>query len=388
MPVGTKEEEAKTASEKISQSSGDDTQKYADQLEANSDKLITQLNEQREETGKKAEEQVDELNKNLDTEEETKKAEEEGGKSEEEAGKEKEKPDEKKEEEVDDEIKPDDDDTLESLAEKLTKSEKRVKDNRTAFTKNKQEVREQGIATNAVIENLNKTVLDLQEKFKEKATATTAEEGKVADKEVKKELVNLNKQFEILNNVDPDIAGPIKEIIKGLQDTYSGEITSLKTELKSKTESDQKSAQQVSDDTHYGKIEAAHSDWEDVVDSPEFDAYIEALSPRQKILARQDIENGSAENIIELFDDYKVVAGITKEETKEPDTTKTDAKAKKLKEASNLVNPVLNKSKEIKTSGTKIKYTRSMIKAMGPEEFKKHEPEIDKELAAGRIPDR
>ena len=379
MPV-TKEEE-KIALEKISQSTGDETEKYARTLEDGADKIINQITEQREEIGKKAEEQIDELNKGLEKEEETKKTEEE-------------KPDEKiegkKEEAVEDELKVEDTDTVESLTMKLQKSEKRVQDNRAQFNKRGVDIREKDIANKAVVENLNETIGDLRIKIEEKATAKTTEEEKIADKKVKEGLVDLDKQFEIIKNIDPDIAEPIKQIIKSIQDTYSTKITTLESELKNKTESDQKSAQQTADDIHFGKIEKTHSDWETIVDSAEFDAYVESLSPRQKILARADLKTGSAENIIELFDDYKTVAGkdttITKEE-KDTDT-ETDEKKKKLKAAQNLVNPVLNKAKDIKTEGVKIKYTRTMIQKMSPAEFAKHEPEIDKEMAAGLIPDR
>lgn len=383
-------EEEKTTEEKLAKSSGTDTAKYADQLDDDADKLIDQMNKAREEEGKKAEEQMAELNKSLEEEEEAKKTEEE--KKETEDGKEKEA--EKKEEkkpDADDEIKPEDTDTVESLTEKLVKSEKRVKDNRSAYTKNKQEIQKKEIASQAIVDNLNQTVFDLKTKVDELAKTKTVKEEKTTEKEIKKTLVNLDKQFETLKNVDPEIAEPIKQIIESIRDSYADGITdltnqvsTLKTELKNSTDNAQKSAQQTADDAHYGAIEAAHKDWEAVVESPEFNEYIDTLSPRQQVLAKQDLESGSADNIIELFSDYKAAVGIAKEETKKPDTSKTDAKAEKLKAAANLVNPVLNKAKEIKT-GPKVKYTRSMIKAMNPVEFAKHEADIDIEAAAGRI---
>lgn len=398
MAVDTKEVDnaATDASEKIAQSSGDDTQKYAESMEAGADKLINQLNEQREETGKKAEEQIDDLNKNLDTEQETKKAEEE--KEAKEEGKKEEKPDEKKEEIVNDEIKADETDTVEVLRDKLTKSEKRVKDTRKEFSNNKRDIKEKEIASQTIIENLNQAVFDLKTKAGELSNTKTVKEEKATEKEIAKKLINLDKQFETLKNVDPEIAEPLRQIIEGLQENYTSEntrlnthITKLETELKNSTDTAQKSAQEIVDEKHYGKIEDAHSDWEAVVGSDEFNEYIDTLSPRQQVLAKQDLESGSAENIIELFSDYKTAVGITKKETTEEKNTdtKTNAKTEKLKAAANLVNPVLNKSKEIKTDGTKIKYTRSMIQAMvkNPVEYAKHEAAIDIELAAGRVVD-
>jgi len=373
MPTETKEE---TLQEKISKSSGNDTEKYSAELEKEAEKLLNQAyhpdknkevieeEENEEAEGEKEEEETKEPEANAEAEEKK----EEASDKKEETG----------------EIVPDDTDTVESLKEKLLKSEQRVSDNRKAFSASKKELSEERLASKAVIENLNQTVLGLQKKIDEISVTDTAKETKAAHKEIKKDLADLDKQFEVLDKIDPDIAKPIKQIIENL----TGEITDVRAELKNRTEADKKTAQEIADEKHYSAIENAHKDWEDIVDSQEFEDYIESLSPRNKRLARQDLNQGSAENIIELFDDYKTAIGKPIQTNNK--NNGQDNNDKNLKDIEKMVNPEIRKTKEIRTGPT-IKYTREMIQresAKDPNWFAKNEAAIDVEMAAGRIPPR
>lgn len=364
MAVETKEEE--TIEEKLAKSSGTDADKYAEDLEAQADNMLKEMYEP-----------------------ESKESEEEENEQEEEESDSKEASSEEEKKEIgseDEEILVDGDDTVESLTEKLQKSEKRVKDNQSAFTKNQQTSKEDRIKSDAVVETLQSTIADLQQKVSQRPAQETKQEEKKAEEEIKESVSSLKDQFEALNKIDPDIAKPLEEIIGSLTTQISG----LKTELKSKAENDQKTSQKTADDIHFGKIDTAHPDWEEINKSDEFETWINELSPRQRNNARQDLDSGSAENVIGLFDEYKESTGIAKtEETDE--TTKPTAKDDKLKKAKTMVNPNLKPSKEIKTSGGKIKYTREMIvreNAKDPNWYAKHEADIDIEIAARRVPDR
>ena len=391
MAVETEEKKEPTTAEKLAKSSGANTDKYSEQLEAEADSMLDEIYrpEKFEEDQKaKKEEEDTEAAKQAEEEKEEKK--EEDTEKEETEKKEAKPAEDKKDEVVDDEIKADDEDTVAELKDKLVKSEQRVKDNRKAFSTSKRELSDERIASKAVVDTFKQTIEDLQGSISQKAEAGTKQEEKVADKEIQESVIDLKEQFEKLNNIDPDIAAPMKEIIEGLTGSITGlkgQISSLKTEIKSKEESASKTAQQTADDAHYAKIDDAHPDNEEITGSDEFNDYVEGLSPRNKRLAQQDLEGGSAENIIELIDDYKESAGIKTEKTKEADTTTTkETKNDKTEKIKTMIGPNLNKSKEVKTC-KKVIYTRAMLKEhLGdPEWFAKHEAAIDKEI--GNIPE-
>ena len=384
----TKEKEETTA-EKLAKSSGADTDKYSEQLEAEADAMLDEVYrpEKFEEDQKAIKEEEEKEEAEKQKEEEKK---EESGKEETEE-KEAKPAEDKKDEVVDDEIKADDEDTVAELKDKLVKSEQRVKDNRKAFSTSKRELSDERIASKAVVNTFKQTIEDLQGSISQKAEAGTKQEEKVADKEIQESVIDLKAQFEKLNAIDPDIAAPIKEIIEGLTGNITGlkgQISNLETEIKTKEETASKSAQESADDAHYAKIDDAHPDNEEITGSDEFNEYVEGLSPRNKRLAQQDLKGGSAENIIELIDDYKESAGIKTEKSEEIDTTTKETKNDKTEKIKTMVGPNLNKAKEVKTS-KKVKYTRAMLKERhgDTEWFAKHETDIDKEMAAGNIPD-
>jgi hypothetical protein len=336
-----------TTEEKLAKSTGADTEKYSATLEADADALIETMYGDKEEPEKKAE-----------------------------AAPEKEEEPEK--EEKAEEIIASDDDTMEVLKEKLERSEKRVRDNQSAYTKNRQDLKDQKTESEAVISGFKDTINELQQKLIDRPNTETKSEKEKTDGDIKGTISDLTIQFEALESIDPDMAKPIKEIISSL----NGQISGLKSELGKKDDAAVKSAQQIADEKHFGAIDKAHPGWEKVLDSADFETYKETLSPRQKKLVDLDLDQGSAENVIEIFDDFKAYSNDDTETVKTDD--KSDAKSEKLAAAKKMANPDLKKSKSIKTSSTP-KFTRASIKAMSPEEFLKNEAAIDEEMAAGNI---
>lgn len=391
------EEKELTTQEKLAKSSGAETDKYAAELEDEADDMINKrYHPEKFEADQKAKKEAEDAEAAKLKEEEADATEEKPTEEEKKAEAEdtEKAVDEKKDEavvDVEEEITSDDDDTIARLKEKLLKSEQRVKETRTVYSKSQKDLKAEKVASNAITERFTETIEKLQSGLDQKSEAGTRQEEKVADAEIKESVVDLKEQFDKLNNIDPDIAAPIKEIIQGLTGKITGlngQISSLKTEIKTKEDNANKTAQEIVDEAHYGAIDKAHPDNAEIFDSVGFEDYLSSLSPRHERLARQDIKDGSAENIIELFNDYKKEIGITSEETEEPDTTTTtDAKAEKMKRAAKMVAPNLDKSKEVKTS-KRVKFTRAMIReevAKDPTWFERNEAEIDKELAAGNI---
>lgn len=386
MVINVKEEEEAVGEDNLAKGFDGKAPKSPEELEREADDIINQAyHPEKYEADQKTRKAEEETKATKQKEEEKEEQKEEQKEEEEYPGK-KEKPaEEKKEVEavIDEEITTDETDTIQTLKEKIARSEQRVKENRKAQSNAKKELREERIASKAIVETFNQTIKDLQNSISHKAEASTKWGERVAEKEIKESIVDLKQQFETLNNIDPDIAAPIKEIIESL----TGQIGKLQTELKTKTETDNKTAQMSANEAHFKKIDDAHPDNEEITGSDEFEEYIEGLSPRNKRLARQDLESGTAENIIELLDDYKKATGIALK-TENPKDTNAPVRDNKVEKAKTMVGPNLNKSKEVKTSKN-VKYTRAMLKEHHGDAqwFAEHEAEIDREMAAGNIPD-
>jgi hypothetical protein len=92
-------------------------------------------------------------------------------------------------------------------------------------------------------------------------------------------------------------------------------------------------------------------------------------------LALLDLKSGTAENIIEIFDDFK-----------DQGDSEDDKKNDKLNKAKSLSNPTNKKSKETKIAGAKkFLFTRSEINDMSDAEYAKSEDKIDQAMANGQI---
>jgi hypothetical protein len=116
-----------------------------------------------------------------------------------------------------------------------------------------------------------------------------------------------------------------------------------------------------------------------------FKDYVRSLTPRQKKNAIRDLQTGSAEDIIEVFDDFKKSDFNDGTEEDNKKETTAERKRKKLEAAKKIANPKFNKSKDIKSTPVKYEFTRSEIDAMSPEEWAKNEPAVDKAMSKGLV---
>ncbi len=57
--------------------------------------------------------------------------------------------------------------------------------------------------------------------------------------------------------------------------------------------------------SHFKSIAAAHADFIDVVESPDFDAYRSALPPDEQAQVQQVVDSGSAQEIIDMLTKFK-----------------------------------------------------------------------------------
>ncbi len=370
MPEEDKKEEEKSTEEKIAQSTGADTSKYGKELEDEADQIIKDMYHSDDDADDK-DDKDDKDEKDADDDKDDK-----DDKDDDSDKDDKDDDDDTNDADKDDKVKADKDTSVDDLLDKLNKSEKRVKDTRADHTRGRQELKE---ATTKTLE-LEDTIFSLRTKVEEltRSVQTKAEEKKT-EKAITKDVGDLGKQLEAMKEVDPDLAKAMEPIITGLV----GQISNLKSEIVDKEEKAQKKAEQDASDTHFSKLDKAHDGWEGMMKTPEFKEYLQGLSPREKRLALLDLKDGTAENIIEVFDGFV--------ESQKDDTDETeddDKKSEKLDKAKKNTNPKFNKSKDVNRGAKKMKFTRSDINNMSNSEYAKKEKEIDQAMSEGLIENR
>jgi hypothetical protein len=362
-------EKKESVEDKIATSSGSETEVMSQTLEDEADQIIKDMypdvNLEDEKTEKE----------DKDDEAKDDEAKDDKAKDEDIEGDDKDDDEDVDEDNKDDEVDGKGNESIDELLSKLDKSDKRVKDTRKEFTKKSQELSD----IRKKNEELEDTVFSLRSKIDDLASnQQTKAEDKKTEKAIKKETVALSSQIEEIRKVDPDLAKAMEPIVIGL----TSEIDSLKTELKTNEERQaekeklaEEQKEQDAADAHFAKLDKAHDGWEDMMKTPEFEKYLKGLSPREKRLAILDLKGGTAEDIIEIFDDFVEV-------TKEPEGDD------KIKKAKGMINPNLRKSKEINRGVKKMLYTRSEIAAMDPLDYAKNEKAIDEAMVKGLIENR
>lgn len=260
---------------------------------------------------------------------------------------------------------------IEKLREQLAKAQKQAKDNKGEFTKRSQDLAEATKRSQYLEQNifdLKNEIADLKSKLGQGGTSKT-------EAQIIKSTSDINERLKAIEEIDPDIAKAITPVFQGLVE----QVETLKDELKVSTEKSVKTANELLEEAHFKAIDDAHPGWEDIVESEEFKEYIGNLSPRQKRLAVHDLQNGSANDIIEVFSDFKSTQSTNDSISPE------DKKKEKVNKASSIANPKFNKSKDTNINPQTFKFTKSEIAAMTPEVFAKKEKEIDDAMARGLI---
>jgi hypothetical protein len=355
--VPVKKPEEKKPEDEINKSTGNETEDYSNALEDDVDKLINDVYHPEDE----GDEDKDD---DKPTDDGKEGEDDDTGDSDKDDG---------EVDDKDDKDGDDEEDGKEDLATQLEKANKRVKDTRAEFTKKSQELS----TVTKKTQELEDTIFSLRSKVEElsKAQQTKTEEKKT-EKSIQKDSLALEEKMEAIKAVDPDLAKALEPIVGGLV----SEVNNLKNELKTTEEKWSSKAEKDAHDAHFGKIDKAHDGWEDTMKSPEFKEYLDDLKPREKRLALLDLQDGTADQIIEVFDDFK-----SSQKPNDDDTSADDKKKAKLKKAKEMSGPNLKKSKEFNRGVQNFKYTRSEIDAMDETEYAEKEADIDKAMSEGLI---
>lgn len=110
---------------------------------------------------------------------------------------------------------------------------------------------------------------------------------------------------------DADLFGDFSEaaIKKGVDVLVSRQVAAIKAEMDAKLaqalEPIKRNEAESAADAHFGSIEKAHPDVESVVQSEAMDKWIEAKPSYMRPAIRAVIEGGTAQEVIELLDDFK-----------------------------------------------------------------------------------
>ena len=128
---------------------------------------------------------------------------------------------------------------------------------------------------------------------------------------------------------------------------------------------------ELEDDMFFGEEDQPG---EELTDSEDFQGWLERQTPVWKRVSKE----GSSDEVVSLLDKYKTEMGLVVEpsETKEQKVARAKIKAE----------PKLPKARESQLKGANKRiWTRSEIGAMSMDDFAKHEEDIDKAYAEGRI---
>jgi len=207
-----------------------------------------------------------------------------------------------------------------------------------------------------------------------KATQEAAELRREND-EIKKQLNELkdtvrseqamqsNAALDDLKREYPELASPLIDKIAQLE----AQIAQSTSEIKE--DSMQKELQDL-----FASIRAKHPDVDSLTDSEDFQGWLERQTPVWKRVSKE----GSSDEVVSLLDKYKTEMGLVVEpsETKEQKVARAKIKAE----------PKLPKARESQLKGANKRiWTRSEIGSMSMDDFAKHEEDIDKAYAEGRI---
>lgn len=224
-------------------------------------------------------------------------------------------------------------------------AEKRIKDAQRRMTKATQEA----AALRRENESLRQTVTDLKGELAKLSAVSKAPEATAND------LARLQEEY-------PDLAKPLIAEIQNLR-AEQASARAQQDELRKQQQTD---AQQRSALEHQEAILAVHADAFQLAEQVVFQEWL-ADQPSYK---RTVVEAGTAEDVIDLLNEFKSTLATPK-----PQPT--------LEQAREIAEPK-TRSTKAKPQGKK-NWTRAEINAMSPAEYLKHEADIDRALAEGRV---
>lgn len=158
--------------------------------------------------------------------------------------------------------------------------------------------------------------------------------------------------------------------VEGKLAKVEGKVTETATSIEERDES-----ARIKD--HFDAIRAAHPDAFTLYESDDFKGWIE----RQPPMLREMVENGTAKDVIYVFDTYKKAVGTIQDGEGEDPNPVND----RLARARAASVPNVRKVPTNPTKPGKPTFSRSQIAKMSPAEFEKNEAAIDEAIADGRI---
>ena len=165
----------------------------------------------------------------------------------------------------------------------------------------------------------------------------------------------------------PNIINPLLSTLKAMSarvESLGGEVGEIKVGTAKTAEESARIARETAEAAHLAAIFKAHPDAGKIRVSDDFEGWLD----RQSSMYRYAIERGTAEDVINVLDEYKAVVGGPS----------------RLDKARAVATPPTPRARTQPTSG-RPRFTRAQIDAMSPAEFAKHEAEIDAAMARGDI---
>lgn len=222
-----------------------------------------------------------------------------------------------------------------SLSEQLRLAEERVKNAQSRMTKATQESAE-----------LRRQVSELRGEMESlRAKIATAPED--------------DEDLRTLKDEYPDIASPILRKLEAVQEQVNKGQRQLEEDRQADTLK-----------RHFDTIRGAHSDFDEIVTSDEFDGWLASQTPSWRKIG----ESGTAEEVVELLARYKTAIGNAPQQ---PEST--------LEKARKLAEPSLPRARKPDQNANQKIWTRREIELMPLNEFEKRQEEIDQALMEGRV---
>jgi len=166
--------------------------------------------------------------------------------------------------------------------------------------------------------------------------------------------------IEALQEDYPELINPLMGYINKLE----GRLGKLETNVETTARTSKEQAEEANRRTHEETILKAHPDAFEVAATEDFKGW----TARQPKVVQNAVRQGTAEDVIWALDQYKDAVGH----------------ANTLAEAREASSPRLPKTRKQPLKG-QPKFTREQIANMRPEEYEKHEKDIDAAMASGQI---
>lgn len=178
--------------------------------------------------------------------------------------------------------------------------------------------------------------------------------------------------LETLRNDYPEIIGPLIETLQEVRQELNG----VKGTVAARDTDDKAARAKAATEAHFKAIRDAHPDYQQVVDSGDFQGWAERQSRVTQIILYGDgiqgspLKNGgTAAEVNDVLTQYKQAVGSSK----------------RTEDAKNAANPSLRKTTRVQPADGRPTFTRAQIDAMPQAEFNAREKEIDAAMAEGRV---